>query len=324
MPRSWFPEQTEGPSRFLPTALVIPGDARASTATRTSRRGWAWPTTCSATAGRRSRPTWASTWRAWAFPATTPTRTRRCGCRHTAAVVRPVGRHAGLDRRQQQLRPGLRPARIPRAGSARSRRRFLRRRVERRASAQPSLTNNFDPALLNGWGVRPSDWTLGASVQQQLAAARLGGGRLYPPLVPRLHRERQPDPGEPSDYSHVQRHGAVRSAAARTAAATSFSGLYDVAPSLVRTDQQLHHRFGAITATGSSNFNGVDVTLNVRLRSGWTFQGGTSTGQSRGGQLRGARQSAGTDWQPHSGLPGLTTSPCQHDRARTATSTTAG
>src|SRR6185295_923174 len=30
-------------------------------------------------------------------------------------------------------------------------------------------TANIDPALLNGWGIRPNDWQIGASVQQQLA-----------------------------------------------------------------------------------------------------------------------------------------------------------
>jgi hypothetical protein len=35
---------------------------------------------------------------------------------------------------------------------------------------QNILTNNYDGALLNGWGVRPSDWNLGASIQQQLMA----------------------------------------------------------------------------------------------------------------------------------------------------------
>ena len=30
------------------------------------------------------------------------------------------------------------------------------------------LTNNYDPALLTGWGVRSSDWSLGASIQQQI------------------------------------------------------------------------------------------------------------------------------------------------------------
>ena len=28
---------------------------------------------------------------------------------------------------------------------------------------------NFDPGLLSGWGVRPSDWSYGVSVQQQIA-----------------------------------------------------------------------------------------------------------------------------------------------------------
>ena len=34
------------------------------------------------------------------------------------------------------------------------------------------LTNNFDPGILNGWGVRPSDWNLGVSIQQQIARGR--------------------------------------------------------------------------------------------------------------------------------------------------------
>jgi hypothetical protein len=57
--------------------------------------------------------------------------------------------------------------------------------------------------------------------------------------------------------------------------------LYDVSPAVAGqinnfvTDSQ---KFG----TWKNNFNGVDITLNLRTRSGWTFQGGTSTGQSAG------------------------------------------
>ena len=29
------------------------------------------------------------------------------------------------------------------------------------------MSDNFDPALLDGWGVRASDWSLGLSIQQQ-------------------------------------------------------------------------------------------------------------------------------------------------------------
>ena len=32
------------------------------------------------------------------------------------------------------------------------------------------LTNSFDPGLLGGWGVRPSDWHLGISLEQQLGS----------------------------------------------------------------------------------------------------------------------------------------------------------
>ena len=49
---------------------------------------------------------------------------------------------------------------------------------------QNVLTDNYDPELLTGWGVRASDWNLGVSVQQQLAAAHLDRGGLSPPLVP--------------------------------------------------------------------------------------------------------------------------------------------
>jgi hypothetical protein len=31
-----------------------------------------------------------------------------------------------------------------------------------------TITANLDPALLNGWGIRPNDWQIGTSVQQQL------------------------------------------------------------------------------------------------------------------------------------------------------------
>ena len=32
----------------------------------------------------------------------------------------------------------------------------------------PMLTSTFDPAVLSGWGVRPSDWTFGAAIEHQI------------------------------------------------------------------------------------------------------------------------------------------------------------
>ena len=49
---SFYPEQQIGPTKFLSQAIVFP-ESKACSATTTSRRGSAWPTTCSATARRR-------------------------------------------------------------------------------------------------------------------------------------------------------------------------------------------------------------------------------------------------------------------------------
>ena len=54
------------------------------------------------------------------------------------------------------------------------------------------LSNNFDAGLLKGWGVRPSDWNLGVTIQQQIGARSSVDVHLPPPLVSRLFRRRQP------------------------------------------------------------------------------------------------------------------------------------
>jgi hypothetical protein len=85
------------------------------------------------------------------------------------------------------------------------------------------------------------------------------------------------------------------------------SGLLDVNPALAgqinnfATDSQ---KFGA----WSNNFNGVDITLNVRTRAGWTIQGGTSTGQSAGDNCEVRRNLPELNASLVQGLPGQTTS----------------
>ena len=58
-----------------------------------------------------------------------------------------------------------------------------------------------------------------------------------------------------------------------------------------------------------NNFNGVDVTLNVRLRNGWTFQGGTSTGQGSGDNCEVRASLPELSVNLIQGLPGINTSP---------------
>ena len=77
---------------------------------------------------------------------------------------------------------------------------------------------NFDPGLLSGWGVRPSDWSFGVSVQQQIfprASVEVGyyrrsftqfttGGTVTDNLAI-----------SPNDRRRVLPHGAERPASAR-------------------------------------------------------------------------------------------------------------
>ena len=80
-------------------------------------------------------------------------------------------RRAFVDRHQQQLHAGLRPADSRGAEILRppDRRRLLRRdELDQTFGTTAQTTANIDPRILNGWSVRSNDWQMGASVQQQL------------------------------------------------------------------------------------------------------------------------------------------------------------
>jgi hypothetical protein len=142
---------------------------------------------------------------------------------------------------------------------------------------QNVLTNQYDPDLLNGWGVRPSDWNFGASVQQQ----------LLPRMSVEIAYHRRSFTGftvtdntlaGPADY---QQFSITAPADPRlpNGGGYAINGLYDVSPSLFG---QILNRLTDSKSFGdwSQVFNGVDITLNVR-QGGLTFQGGTSTGQTK-------------------------------------------
>ncbi len=140
---------------------------------------------------------------------------------------------------------------------------------------------NYDPGVLSGWGVRPSDWGFGVSVQQQLfarAAVEVGyyrrsftqfttGGTvtdnlnvgpndltpyvLNVPIDPRL-------PG---------------------GGGYQVGTLYNLTPAAFARPQDLLIKSTKDVGDDTRVFNGVDVTLNVRNVKGINFSGGTSTGK---------------------------------------------
>lgn len=141
---------------------------------------------------------------------------------------------------------------------------------------QPVLTGNYDPDLLNGWGVRAGDWGLGVSLQQQILTRMsvevgyyrrsfdgftvsdnlaLANGDLTPYTVLAPSDSRLPNGG-----------------------GYPIGTLYDVVPAKsgqIDNLSTLAEKYGK----EYQYFNGVDITVSLR-QGGLTLQGGTSTGQN--------------------------------------------
>ena len=142
---------------------------------------------------------------------------------------------------------------------------------------QPVLSDNYDPDLLAGWGVRASDWSLGVSVQQQILTRMsievayhrrwFSGFTLNDNLLTASSDYTPYSITAPVDPRLPDGGGYV------------VSGLYDVIPSLAG---QINNLVIDSQSYGKwyQYFNGVDVTLNARTAWGLTVQGGMSTGQN--------------------------------------------
>jgi hypothetical protein len=272
---SWFPAQQEGPTRFLPTPFIFPEtDGVNSYKDITPRMGVAWDvfgsgkTAIKANLGKYLEGAGVSN--NWANSNPTLRVPSSTGPFGTQGVTRTWTDANGnftpdcdlLNPRQQDLRS---------TGGD------FCGAISNQSFGQNILTNNYDPALLTGWGVRSSDWNLGVSVQQQLlprASIEVAYSRRW------YHGFTVTDNTlvEASDYTSFS-ITAPQDARLPGGGGQIISGLYDVNQG----------KFGQIfnKITDSSNygreyqyFNGLDVTLNVRTSAGFTFQGGTSTGQT--------------------------------------------
>ncbi len=140
-----------------------------------------------------------------------------------------------------------------------------------------TFSNTIDPALLSGWGVRPSDWSFGVSVQQEIlprVSVEVGyTRRWYQGFIVTDNLA-----VKPSDFGQFSITAPVDPRLPGGGGYT-VSGLYDVNPSL----------FGITNnyVTSASNYgneynysNGVDLTVSARPRNGLTVQGGFSGGRT--------------------------------------------
>jgi hypothetical protein len=273
--RSWFPAQQEGPSRFLPTPIVIP-ETRGVDSYKDiwPRAGVTYDvfgtgrTAVKVNLGRYLEGAgvfgnYANTNPTLRLPQTT-------SVFGTAGVTR-----TWIDA-NQNLAPDCdllsSAAQDLRAGGG-----DLCGVMSNTDFGKNVLTNNFDPALLNGWGIRPSDWELGVSVQQQLRR-RSSINFVYTRRWFRGFSVADNRALEPSDLTPYSIRAPV-DPRLPDGGGYVVSGLYDVVPEkagLVDNFIADSTKYGR----WSQYVNAFDVTVNLRAGRSLVLVGGTSTGQT--------------------------------------------
>jgi hypothetical protein len=269
---SWFPAQQEGPSRFLPTPMIFPETKGVDSYNDvTPRFGAAYDvfgngrTAIRANVGKYLEGVGVQLNYANSNPTLrVPTST---GPFQTQGVTRTwTDNNKDFVPNCDLLNPQANSTGGDFCGQ-----------MSNVAFGQPVLTNNYDPALLHGWGVRAADWNVGVSLQQQIAA-RASVEVAYSRRWYQGFTVTDNTIVSASDYSP---YSVVAPADSRLPGGGGYtvSGLYDVAPS---KSGQISNLITDSRSYGDEYqyFNGVDVTLNMRMKNGITMQGGTSTGKT--------------------------------------------
>jgi len=163
---SWFPTQREGPSRFLPTPITIPETRGIDSYTDlTPRFGIAYDVTGRGTTalkmslgkyleGVGTSGIYASTNPTSRMPQTTP-------------VFGPAGVTRAWIDANRNFAPDCNLL-SPNAQDLRTSGGDLCGVLSNVSFGTNVMTNAFDDGVLSGWDVRPSDWNLAVSVQQQI------------------------------------------------------------------------------------------------------------------------------------------------------------
>ena len=268
---SWFPEQTIGPTRFLPNAFDFPETKGVDSYNDiTPRAGMAWDvfgngrTALKASVGKYLEGVGTAGNYAGANPTSRLPVTG--GAFATGSVTRSWTDNGNFQPDCDLLNPLANSAGGDTCGT-----------ISNLRFGQNVLTNNYDPDLLKGWGVRPSDWSVNVSVQQQL----LPKASIEVAYSRRSFRGFTVNDNTLVSATQYTSYSITAPSDPRLPSGGGYtiSGLLDVDRSLAGqilntvTDSS---KYG----TWSQYFNGIDVTLNVRMGNGLNFQGGTSTGQS--------------------------------------------
>ena len=142
------------------------------------------------------------------------------------------------------------------------------------AFGQPLSAAPINPAILEGWGVRPSDWQFGASVQHEIlprTSVEVGYHRRWFQgftVTDNLA-------STPADYQQYTFTAPLH-------ASLPGGGGYSVTSLNPRTNFSAATNYTTFASDYGDMYqywHGVDVNVNARLTNGFVVQGGTSTGR---------------------------------------------
>jgi hypothetical protein len=139
----------------------------------------------------------------------------------------------------------------------------------------------IDPQLTHGWGIRPSDWSFGASVQQQIfprASVEVGYYRRVFTMYTTGGVITDNLNVGPNDYTKFS-VTAPKDPRLPDGGGQAIDNFLNLTPEAFARAQSLVLRSTKDIGDDARWFNGVDVTFNVRNLKGVTFTGGTSTGK---------------------------------------------
>ena len=147
---------------------------------------------------------------------------------------------------------------------------------------KPVFTNSYDPAILQGWGVRPSDWQIGVSIQQELLPrVSVEVGYFRRSITHFSGTNDTVTDNSPTTAASYDSFSITAPTDPRLPGGGGqvVSGLYDVTPTLFGRSTTLT-TWGSNFGDEYSRYNGVLVNLSARTRSGITFQGGLNSGKT--------------------------------------------
>jgi hypothetical protein len=142
---------------------------------------------------------------------------------------------------------------------------------------KPIFSGSFDPGILEGWGVRPSDWQFGVSVQQRLldgVSMEIGYYRRWLQnftVVDNLSVAA-------TDFDKFQIIAPLDSRLPN-GGGYPITGLYNVKQAsfgLTNSFTTWSNTYGDET----SMYNGVQLNVTARMRNGLTVQGGVNSGKT--------------------------------------------